>query len=253
MKSIYIRGGDAKEPGVLVLKEHLENKGHRVVRRKDGQDYDVVVCWGASMRDPLVKRVPALNGHVNSFDKYAALDRFVKAGIRTPEFFSVERGMHHEYNDPFPWFARKFHHEKGNDIRVCRTRKDVERVFENRSHDFFSVYIPHDQELRAWVYKNKVFAVYHKQYRVHDVENYKRMEFRSELRDDLLNERALIAPATNAVEALRMDFGAVDILHGEDGKYYVLEVNSMPDISSTIRVSGIRLANIISDWAQAQR
>jgi glutathione synthase/RimK-type ligase-like ATP-grasp enzyme len=48
-----------------------------------------------------------------------------------------------------------------------------------------------------------------------------------------------------------MDWGAVDILHGLDGKYYVLEVNSMPDISSNIRVSGIRLADRIHRWAEA--
>jgi len=247
MKSIYIRGGDAKEPGVLVLKEHLENKGHRIVRRKDGVDYDVVVCWGCSMRDPLVKRVPALNANVNKYNKLEALLQFGKVGANIPIIKTYDNRLP---LDQGPWLGRNLSHEKGKDIVVYETWRDVQM---SSPKDFYVRYIPNDQELRVWVYKEKAFAVYHKQYRVHDIENYKRMELRSELRDDLLNERNFVKPAIYAVEALKMDFGAVDILHGEDGKYYVLEVNSMPDISSTIRVSGIRLANIISDWAQAQR
>jgi hypothetical protein len=251
MKTIYIRGGNKEEPGVLVLKEHLENKGHRVVRAKN-QDYDVVVCYGCSMRDPLVRKVPALNGHVNLYNKYQALERFRKNDVRTPEFFSVHTWMYDGYDCPFPWFARKYAHERGRDIRICQTRNDVKEVYGSGSHDFFSVYVPHDEELRAWVWNDEVFAIYHKQYRNPSLENYKTMEFRSELRDDLLRTRTLTGGAIDAVKALKMDFGAVDILHGLDGKYYVLEVNSMPDISSTIRVSGIRLADKIHRWAEAQ-
>jgi glutathione synthase/RimK-type ligase-like ATP-grasp enzyme len=155
-------------------------------------------------------------------------------------------------NYSLPWFARKFAHERGKDIFVCKTKADVRERVQWYDHDFFTVYIPHDMELRAWVWKDEVFAVYHKQYRQHSLENYKNMEFRSELRDDLLRTRTLTGGAIDAVKALKMDFGAVDILHGLNGKYYVLEVNSMPDISSTIRVSGIRLADRIHRWAEAQ-
>src|SRR5271155_5435057 len=124
MKTIYIRGGSADEPGVLVLKEHLQNAGHRVVRAKD-KDYDVVVCYGVSMRDPLVRKVPALNGHVNLYNKYEALERFRNRDVLTPTFFP--NNMHaldeHVNNQhfPLPWFARKFTHERGRDITVCKT------------------------------------------------------------------------------------------------------------------------------------
>lgn len=251
MRSIYIRGGAAEEPGVLVLKEHLEGYGHKVVRSKE-RDYDVVVCYGCSMRDPLVKKVPSLNGNVNLYNKYQAMQRFDDKGVLTPTIFSLDEGEKRLPKYDLPWFARRLSHEKGKDIHVCSTRADVLKRIELRDADFFSVYVPHDMELRAWVFDGEVIAVYHKQYRNPGLDNFKNMEFRSELREDLLQTRTLTGGAIKSVEALRLDFGAVDILHGEDGKYYVLEVNSMPDISSTIRASGIRLAKKISRWAEAQ-
>lgn len=250
MQTIYIRGGDKEEPGVDVLKHHLENIGHRVVRAKT-HDYDVVVCWGVSMRDPLVRKVPALNANVNLFNKYEALMRFKRAGAPIPTTLAS-----YELDDAFfgqfpptvgPWFGRKFHHERGKDIEIYKTYRDV---VQQGAKDFYTLYYPHTQELRYWVFNGEVFAVYHKQYRNPGVENYKNMEFRSENRDDLVDGILIPNAAVGAVKALKMDFGAVDVLdNGREG-FAVLEVNSMPDISSYERVSGIRLAKLISKWAE---
>jgi len=83
------------------------------------------------------------------------------------------------------------------------------------------------------------------------------MEFRSENREDLVRKGPIATAAVQAVKALKMDFGAVDILVNEahpplgyKEEFVVLEVNSMPDISSYDRVSGIRLARLISTWAK---
>lgn len=252
MKSIYIRGGNKNEPGVLVLKEHLENKGHKVVRSK-GDYYDVIVCFGCSTRDSGGQlRKPALNGNVNLFSKLEAFHRFQDRDILCPPFEPLGYGINipNAIWGPFPWFARKKSHERGKDIVVCKSQADARACRD--THDFLTVYIPHTSELRAWVYKDECLAVYEKQYRDPSIDNYKNMEFRSELRDDLLSSRTLTGGAIDAVKALKMDFGAVDILKGTDGKYYTLEVNSMPDISSNIRASGIRLANRIHRWAEEQ-
>jgi glutathione synthase/RimK-type ligase-like ATP-grasp enzyme len=61
----------------------------------------------------------------------------------------------------------------------------------------------------------------------------------------------MMEAAVKATKALKMDFGAVDILFNRhEGIFVVLEVNSMPDISSYERVSGIRLARLVSEWAE---
>lgn len=251
MNTIYIRGGDAKEPGVRVLKAHLEGKGHRVVRSKQ-EDYDVVVCWGCSMRDPLVKRVPALNGDVNLYNKYQALVRFEKKGIPIPEFESnMNPRFVYELHPPRlgPWFGRRLSHERGKDIEIYGSWRDV---WNNGHHDFYTLYFPHVEELRAWVYEDKVFAWYRKHYRNPSIDNYKNLEYRSEFMGEFMDYDVTKA-AVSAVKTLEMNFGAVDILRDGRGNFRVLEVNSMPDISRMERISGIRLANIISDWAQAQR
>jgi glutathione synthase/RimK-type ligase-like ATP-grasp enzyme len=250
MKTIYIRGD--KSESADILQEHLEERRHRVVRSKD-KDYDVIVCWGMSNRDHGVKDVPTLNANVNLFDKYQSLKKFKKAGVHIPTVFSAMDAVDHIGEVDFPWFARKVYHEKGNDIIVCKTEDDVTSVLKARQADFFSVYEPHEMELRAWVFNGEVFAVYHKQYRNHGLMNFKNLELRSELRDDLLRDRRIVDGALPAVKALKLDFGGVDILRNERGNCFTLEVNSMPQISSLIRVNGIRLAQNISRWAEAQR
>jgi len=259
MKTIYLRlpdGDPALETGAVIVRAHLEAKGHKIVRNKT-KDYDVTLCWGCGTRDPLVKRVPALNGDINSFNKRSALEQFQKTGVFTPRIVSMNPELGPwEWPSikeaPLPWFARKISHAKGKDIVACKTQRDVLDTYYAKTHDFFSVYVPHHRELRAWVFQDETFAVYHKYYRNPGIENYKNLEYRSELCEDLLYSKELTTSAVKAVQALRMDFGAVDILEGEDNNYYVLEVNSMPEISSMIRVSGIRLANLVSDWAEAQ-
>jgi RimK-like ATP-grasp domain len=247
MKTIYIRGGDAGSAGVLALKHHLTQAGHKIVRSKD-KDYDVVVCWGVSMRDNAVRQVPSLNGHVNLFNKYRALELFEKADVRVPVTFQPHLAERFLAKEPLPWFGRRYYHERGKDIQVCKTPRDVHEAV--NYVDFFSVYVPNQNERRVWVYKDEALAVYEKEYARPGIDNYKNLEVRSELRDDLLRDRTLTGGAIKAVKALKMDFGAVDVLTGDDGNYYFLEVNSMPDISSNIRVSGIRLANRISRWAE---
>jgi len=234
-----------------MVQHHLEELGHKIVRNRD-KDYDVILCWGCSTRDLGRIRTPALNGQVNLYNKYEALRRFKRVGLTIPTTFSVLDGLDNITEYDLPWYARRVHHEKGQDIICCENPRAVTEVVKNRTADFFSVYIPHTEEIRAWVFKGRAIAFYHKHYKNPGLYNFRNRENSSELREDLLGDRSLIATAVQAVNAMEMDFGAVDILRGKNGKDYVLEVNSTPDISSLVRISGIRLAKQISKWAEAQ-
>jgi hypothetical protein len=180
--------------------------------------------------------------------------RFQKQGLYIPK--TVHRINVDEDDFPpktGPWFGRKIHHERGKDIQIFPTWTDV--VMDN-TRDFYTLFFKHDQELRAWVYKDRVFAWYQKHYRNPGLENYRNMEFRSEyLGDGYRPPTNLAYQVVKAVQTLKLDFGAVDILNNSeaDSSYVILEVNSMPDISSMERISGIRLANIVHDWAEIQR
>jgi hypothetical protein len=45
-----------------------------------------------------------------------------------------------------------------------------------------------------------------------------------------------------------LDFGAVDILHGKDGHFYVLEVNTAPEVEGEGRQVIQSLADKIAAW-----
>lgn len=243
MKTIYIRGG-VKEKAVEVLTHHLKDLGHKVVKNND-KPYDARVCWGTSKQ---FCEGTGLNDKINKYDKYQAILQFQKAGVSTPEVYKIEDIP--DDPKPFPWLGRNVHHEKGKDILVINKLSEAFKAAK-AGKEFFSILIPSQTEYRVWAFQGKAFAVTEK---IKTGENKQFGNFDRgytfENRNDLLRSRALCEVGEKAVKALQMDFGAVDILSGKDGKYYALEVNSMPEIDLFTRVSGIRLAKLISNWAE---
>jgi len=249
MKTIYIRGGKLDNLPTQTLTSHLERRGHKV-NRVPVLGTDVVVCWGLSYQEGY----PALNAKVNKFNKMEALFQFEKQGIAAPKVSQKEPGVAVEI--AFPVLARKIHHSKGKDIIGCEGFPRLWNAILNRGREFWVPFIPTDTEFRVWVFKDKAFAIQEKVYKGEgEFKGYcrnNRFGFKFEKADDQRKNKELTVPAVAAVSALEMDFGAVDVLRGKDGKYYVLEVNSMPQIDSPKRVTGIRLARRISEWAEGQ-
>ena len=247
MKTILLWGGTETNKSVGILTQHLTNLEYKVTRSIN-DPHDVTVCWGSSLNGPNV-----LNGKVNSFNKLQAFDVFREAEIACPVTYPITE-WHRA--GVFPRLARKIAHKQGRDIVVCKTVEAAGRIHKAYTHDFFSEFIPTQTEYRVWIFGKKAFAVYEKAWKgegefVGFRRNH-RFGFRFEKHDELRTHKLLCSPAIKAVEALHMEFGAVDILLGKDLRYYVLEVNSMPAIDSIEKSNGIRLAARISDWATAQ-
>jgi len=248
MKTIYLRGGKATNTAVQILTHHLSALEHEVVRHRD-LPHDVIVCWGMSC----TRETPTLNGNVNKFDKWEAILQFHRHKISAPIVFPIRELEHHAFR--FPLLARNRTHRGGLDIKVVNDWREAYAVNAKGDKDFFSVYIPTETEYRVWVFKNRAFAVYEKLYKGEGeylgIQRNRHFGFKFEKQDELLQDEALSTLSIAAVKALNMDFGAADVILGKDGKYYVLEVNSMPNISSLKKSSGIRLANQISRWAES--
>lgn len=257
MKTIYIKGGKANNTAINVMKYHFEQLGHKVVRSKEDPS-QVVLSWGCFYDGPK----PCLNGHVNQFDKFNCFKQFRQSGILCPETFDINSKLsdhysaHPSFKNTFPWLARKVHHSKGKDIVVCKNIQEACNIRRNGEHAFFSVWIPTDTEYRVWVLHDKAFATYEKVFKgegeYQGFMRNRRFGFSFQKRDELRGNQQIEGPCIKAVKALGMDWGAVDILKGKDGKYYVLEVNSMPNISNTKRSCGVRLAAAVSKWAEAR-
>ncbi|SRR6266576_118945 len=253
MKTIYLNGGKASNTAIKVMTHHLTHLGHEIVRMGDDPHrYDVGLSWGRSYNGPK----PFLNSKVNQFDKFNCFEAFEEYDVPCPFTYGIDYISNHVIPVGEIWLARKTHHSKGKDIAVCKTTEEARRIMRAGQHAFFSVYIPIDTEYRVWVFQDKAFATYEKVYtgqgEYKGFMRNRRFGFEFSKRDNLVGTATIEGPCIKAVKALGMDWGAVDILKGKDGKFYVLEVNSMPHISNTKRSCGVRLAKQVSMWAEKQ-
>ena len=130
----------------------------------------------------------------------------------------------------FPILGRRTQHARGTDIVLCLQRRDYIR----RPRDYYVAYIPTNREYRLHVAGGEVIRVQGKFLDVSEdylpwLRNYSTGHRFRAPRRRLHNAR--LNDAVGAVEALGLDFGAVDLIVADDGSHYVLEVNTSPSCS----------------------
>jgi hypothetical protein len=189
--------------------------------------------------------LPTLNRNAGDGNKYDQMVRVKEAGVRVPPLYLAT-----DAPDKFPLLARRFQHKGGTDIKVVLQVEELPWRAASGS-DFFVEYVPIDTEYRVWTYRGRHMGTYRKEQRHPELfkrvgRNFKNgFAFVAVERDGVPTEAIDIAAA--AVDALRLDFGATDILRGKDGAYYFLEVNTAPGVQGTRQVIG-SLARHIAKW-----
>jgi hypothetical protein len=207
-------------------------------------DVEAVVSYGR----PVNQNLPTLNGAAGTRNKYEELRVLHAAGIPVPAFGRTPEEVAGGGEGTPRVLGRMFKHSKGTDIAVLR---DARRF---TGSEYFVRYIAPEREYRVWAFRGQCLGVYEKLLRyprkqARDPQgipwNWRRgyaFEFYHNAPEDL---KAL---GVASVKALGLDFGAVDILHGQDGLMYVLEVNTAPGVRD--RRQGITyLATKIARWA----
>lgn len=195
-----------------------------------------VVCYGAPYRGTK----PALNANAGTYDKFRELEMLQNGGVRVPPFSRDGRGL------TLPLLARANKHTKGKDI--IPVLGPLELTWARRRRDFFTQYLPVATEFRVWVFRNKNIGTYEKifdrpqQYHQFGCNYENGFSFQHrEFSPDTL------ALAVEALKALGLDFGAVDILKSQDGSLFVLEVNTAPGTEQGVLS---RLARRIKEWEE---
>lgn len=186
------------------------------------------------------EHLPTLNRWAGTFNKLQELRRLKDQGVRTVPFAMHAgelRGV---------VLGRKLHHTRGTDIKMGPGARG----------DYFTQLVPKDREFRVWSFRGKHLATYEKvlEYpgrngrhgRNREVWNW-RNGYAYRFVDPEGVPKALREVGAMAVDALSLDFGAVDIIYGTDRRYYVLEVNTAPGVEG--RRQGLTsLVNCIERW-----
>lgn len=225
----------------------LEKLVREEMASKHITDRDCVICYGLGYNGPL----PALNAHCSAADK-------MEQGIRLARVLGPQAlrvipvgNLTLAGRDILPAVARRRHHTKGKDIRVCRTLAGIRAMLANGRHDFVTPLVESDTEYRVFVYRKRVLCAYEKQL----TEPEKNVKFgRNRANGWTFHRReveslpaAARQAAVAAVRALDLDFGAVDML-ATGPNVAVLEVNSAPGVSDEHRSGIVSLARRVTRW-----
>lgn len=222
----------SKETGAL-LRSYLDDRG---VNRSN----DSVVCYGQSGTHEHV-----LNENCN-LDKIKRMEIMNQAGVRTVPWFKAYK---HPDEIRYPLLARQAWGQGGTDIVPVFQKQDLEWR-EYAGYEWFSEYVPVHAEYRVWVFRYEHLDTYEKVMKRPEDYKFIGRNFRNGFDFELSGfHTKTFSKAYRAIESLGLDFGAVDLLVGLDGKVYVLEVNTAPGVlkSGAQKTLG-KLADCIVDW-----
>lgn len=186
----------------------------------------IALRWGTAEHGALPSALQSAESIARAGNKLVALQCFQRDGVPCPEFTISTSIIGSD-----TWLGRKTHGMCGSDIKVYRPGETALYG----AHDFFTKFIPNSREYRIHVFGEKVLGVMGKYLDFPDQagEGYiKNVShgYRFRTPSKQLNKDRTEA-AIAAVRSLGLDFGAVDLVVGYDGKPYVLEVNTAPALA----------------------
>lgn len=191
---------------------------------------DIVINWGSAAPLQLLKNPKrVLNNFeavLSASNKLKAFERFSENEIPVPRWTNDKvRAAEWEHT----LFARtKLSGHSGDGIIVVAKGEEVPDA------PLYTYYIFKEREYRVHVVGDQVVDT---QRKVRDMDReVKSWKIRSHdngfmfIRNNVLVDKTRDEIAVKACNALKLDFGAVDIIQDPEGNYYVLEINTAPGL-----------------------
>jgi hypothetical protein len=186
-----------------------------------------VVRWGCSSGEDSAITLNSKEAVALAANKLQSLRLMKEAGCDVPRFDIAPTG----FDEGAIIFGRKTSGYGGRDVEVL-DGPHTRAIYS----DFFTEFVPSVREMRLHIFQGELIGAQNKRYVGSDEEdatpirNHDRGYVFVPLIETRPHEKR-IAAAAKAVEALGLDFGAVDMLVTADDRSVVLEVNSAPGLS----------------------
>lgn len=195
--------------------------GFSVVRGSEGD-----VNWGRQSANTILN--PDIS---NATNKRVMRELFAEHNVPMPKLFSnSEVSLMFNQNRLIPTMVgRPDQHTKGRGFWKVNSESDFYRALrgtrKKRAATHFMEFIDAPHELRVHIFKGKSIRISEKAHTAFHI--YTTIK-------PTVNVKYVREAAKQAVEALGLDFGTVDVLADEDGKPYVLEVNTAPGVGGSM-------------------
>lgn len=219
----------------------LRNVRNDLFQKKTrGQKVDWLFRWGCTSpceAEHVVNKAESIN---LASEKYQTRVKLREAGLPIPDTW----GEGEEVKE-FPRHGiviRPIYHHQGRNFILAKSPEELQANLRGRRGYYLSAFIPKTREFRVFVIQGRVAAIAEKfvkdqtqlawnKYQGGSFQNLRWREWPLEI----------CKPAIEAVKAIGLDFGGVDIISVPDprkeGKIipYILELNSAPSLTSPYR------------------
>jgi glutathione synthase/RimK-type ligase-like ATP-grasp enzyme len=201
--------------------ERIAEEGDFELVRSNG----CTINWGRSRTNAVLN--PDIS---NSTNKRIMRQLFAQNDVPMPRMVDVQDiiGFDYYFNKPFKIVGRPDHHTKGRGFWLCQSILDIQRAIrgthKKKAATHFMEYIDAPHEYRVHIFLGKSIRISEKKF--DEDHSYTTIKPTG-------NVKHVRKAAKKAVEALGLDFGAVDILATDD-ECWVLEVNAAPGLGGTM-------------------
>lgn len=235
---ILVRPPTRPSNGAQVINQLLDNSSRLSRRDPVPKQYKHVVNWGNPTPFTYAQDVVVLNppaAIAKAINKITALQTMRDAGVSVPDFTTTPP----EDRQKSIWLARKnVTGSAGAGIEVVRKDDPFPQA------PLYVKYVRKTTELRVHVAFGKAILVQYKLRKNDNEQNENQKLIRNHDNGWVFAPRELdsvtqdvLQTACDAVAALGLDFGAVDLVIGrDDNKPYVLEVNTAPGLDGPTTV-----------------
>lgn len=236
----YLYGYKRASHSLKELQTALHERGFKAIRRDPvhltpPRKHDIILVWGSSQ----VPGFASTGGHINTPDRVAIAGNKLKtfqllqeAGVSIPRFTSNIEEARVLAAKGKVLCRRLLSASGGKGITLASSPEELVDA------PLYVKYQPKQAEFRVHVFKNQVIDTQEKRKRTDAT------EFNQYIRNHANGWnfcREGIEPnqdrnnlAIQAVQALQLDFGAVDIIYNrKSNTFYVLEVNTAPGLEGT--------------------